>query len=252
MCAPTWGSDMYIPPIQAFCYILRYSVTFFGVKWTPVDKLTQNLGFSREMEIRGSQPCSHQQKLYYNILLSSYSYNKYMYKWWVCVVCATSSTIRECTKWLFWGRWGKIQSWSSPPSQYILTVLPPLHSTIDSSKVSFYYLWFNSLGLGFKTDFWFNKDDRANHTYYGTDSIVYGNYGKHCKWMRICPESRAHKNGGQLETCEYSLYTIVYNNTYVTDVYKICVPCLYFTSPYRLVNTVYIQNVWQHICYRPV
>ena len=32
------------PPIQAFCYILRFSVTFFGVKWTPVDKLTLNLG----------------------------------------------------------------------------------------------------------------------------------------------------------------------------------------------------------------
>ena len=37
---------MYAPPIQAFCYILRFSLTFIGVKWTPVDKLTQNLGFS--------------------------------------------------------------------------------------------------------------------------------------------------------------------------------------------------------------
>ena len=39
-CTPTWGSDMYALPIQAFCYILRFSVTFIGVKWTPVDKLT--------------------------------------------------------------------------------------------------------------------------------------------------------------------------------------------------------------------
>ena len=45
-CTPTWGSDMYAPPIQAFCYVLRFSLTFIGVKWTPVDKLTQNLGFS--------------------------------------------------------------------------------------------------------------------------------------------------------------------------------------------------------------
>ena len=37
---------MYAPPIQAFCYVLRFSVTFIRVKWTPVDKLTQNLGFS--------------------------------------------------------------------------------------------------------------------------------------------------------------------------------------------------------------
>ena len=29
---------MYAPPIQAFCYILRFSVTFFVVKWTPVEK----------------------------------------------------------------------------------------------------------------------------------------------------------------------------------------------------------------------
>ena len=29
---------MYAPPIQAFCYILRFSLTFIGVKWTPVDK----------------------------------------------------------------------------------------------------------------------------------------------------------------------------------------------------------------------
>ena len=37
---------MYAPPIQAFCYILRFSLTFIGVKWTPVDKLTQNHGFN--------------------------------------------------------------------------------------------------------------------------------------------------------------------------------------------------------------
>ena len=34
---------MYATPIQAFCYILRFYVTFIWVKWTPVDKLTQNL-----------------------------------------------------------------------------------------------------------------------------------------------------------------------------------------------------------------
>ena len=45
-CTPTWGSDTYVPPIQAFCYILQYSVSFFWIKWTPVDKLTQNLGFN--------------------------------------------------------------------------------------------------------------------------------------------------------------------------------------------------------------
>ena len=45
-CTPTWGPDMYVPQIQAFCYVWQYSVTFFGLKWTPVDKLTQNLGFN--------------------------------------------------------------------------------------------------------------------------------------------------------------------------------------------------------------
>ena len=34
---------MYAPPIQAFCYILPFSITFFGVKWTRVDKLTKIL-----------------------------------------------------------------------------------------------------------------------------------------------------------------------------------------------------------------
>ena len=29
---------MYAPPIQAFYYILRFSFTFFGVKWIPVHK----------------------------------------------------------------------------------------------------------------------------------------------------------------------------------------------------------------------
>ena len=33
----TWGSDMYVPPIHAYCYILRCSVTFFGLKWIPVN-----------------------------------------------------------------------------------------------------------------------------------------------------------------------------------------------------------------------
>ena len=37
---------MYVPPIQAFCYILRYSVSCFRLKWTPVDKLTQTLSFN--------------------------------------------------------------------------------------------------------------------------------------------------------------------------------------------------------------
>ena len=37
---------MYAPHIQVFCYILRFSVTFIAVKWMPVDKLTQNLGFN--------------------------------------------------------------------------------------------------------------------------------------------------------------------------------------------------------------
>ena len=45
-CTPTWGSDMYVPQIQAICYVWRNSVTFFGLKWTPVDKVTQNLGFN--------------------------------------------------------------------------------------------------------------------------------------------------------------------------------------------------------------
>ena len=34
---------MYVPPIQAFW---QYSDTFFGLKWTPVDKVKQNPGFN--------------------------------------------------------------------------------------------------------------------------------------------------------------------------------------------------------------
>ena len=46
-CTPTCGSDMYVPPIQAFCYTLQYSVTLLvWLKRTPVNKLTQNIGFS--------------------------------------------------------------------------------------------------------------------------------------------------------------------------------------------------------------
>ena len=32
-------------PNTCICYILQYSITFSWLKWTPVDKLTQNLGF---------------------------------------------------------------------------------------------------------------------------------------------------------------------------------------------------------------
>ena len=39
------------PPIQAFFYTLRFLVTFFGIKWTPVEKPTQNLGFSSPFDL---------------------------------------------------------------------------------------------------------------------------------------------------------------------------------------------------------
>ena len=39
------GRTRTYPPIQAFFYMVRFSVTFIGVKWTPLDKPTQNLGF---------------------------------------------------------------------------------------------------------------------------------------------------------------------------------------------------------------
>ena len=39
-------ADTYVPPTQAFCYILLCSDNCFWLKWIPVDKVTQNLGFS--------------------------------------------------------------------------------------------------------------------------------------------------------------------------------------------------------------
>ena len=45
VCAPCLMVRHVRTPNTCICYILQYSITFSWLKWTPVDKLTQNLGF---------------------------------------------------------------------------------------------------------------------------------------------------------------------------------------------------------------
>ena len=44
--ALTYEVKTYVPPIRANYYIWWFSVTFFWLKWIPINQLTQNLSFN--------------------------------------------------------------------------------------------------------------------------------------------------------------------------------------------------------------